>query len=76
MLCVLAADETKGCFKKVRPAKMYLILFISEYICQAGKFQRRLVPSTKWKTTQGNLCQQKVLWLGATSVCYVLCRLP
>lgn len=40
-------------FQKGQAAKMYWILFISEYICQAGKFQRRLVPSTKWDGDAG-----------------------
>jgi hypothetical protein len=41
MLCVLTADETKGCFKKNQTAKMYLTLFISGYICQVVKFWQK-----------------------------------
>jgi hypothetical protein len=42
---------------------MYRILFISEYICQAGNFSEDLFQARSEMTTQGNLCQQKVLWL-------------
>lgn len=40
-------------FQKDQAAKMYLILFIIEYICQAGKFQRSLVPSAKGNDDAG-----------------------